>query len=120
MNIVIATPETHTMGNALLKYLNIKIHSEIDNYVPNEIIVRGKHDRKNSIISKKEKSGKLFNFYRPTIEFDNKKVYVNCYPGIDYVRHYANILASYYTIIFNNKANVSVGGNGVKSTIDPY
>ena len=109
MDILAVTPGTHTIGNALFEYLNLKVHSDIRKLIPKDILVRGKHERKKSIVSDKEKTGKLFNYYRPTLEYEkNGIVYINCYPGISYVRHYANILANYYALIFHKNVKINI------------
>lgn len=90
--------QEHTMESVLLPYICIKIHPMIELFTGSKIIVRGKYDRKNSIISSKEKNDKLCNWKRPTVEFsdDSTTLYVNCFPGIDYACHYASLIKTFF------------------------
>lgn len=90
-------PNLHTMGNSLIRYMEIKIHSLLDESNCKKIIVRSCFDRSHGI-SKKEKNDKLFNYIRPTATIDNSTLYINCFPGIDYVFHYGNIFKSYINL----------------------
>ena len=47
------------------------------------------------MISTNEKNGKLFNWQRPTAEIHGDDLVIKCFPGLDYVRHYALIIATY-------------------------
>lgn len=91
-------PCDHTMGNALRRYLEIKVHhhlQEADDF--ETVVVQGCYDRSTGI-SKHEKNDKPFNFKRPTatISGDHKTVFINCFPGVDYVRHYTQIIGAYF------------------------
>lgn len=89
--------EEHTMGDSLERYLAMKIDPGIASKAVKEIVVRGRFVR-GADRGAREKSGKMFNFMRPTLETGESTAYLNCYPGIDYVFHYANIVASYLRI----------------------
>ncbi len=90
-------PSEHTMGTSLQRYLEIKVHPLVDEHNYTKVIVRGKFERAYGI-SSKEKNNKLFNYMRPTAEIENSVLYLNCFPGLDYVFHYGNILKSYMAI----------------------
>jgi hypothetical protein len=85
----------HTMSyNSLLRYLMIKVHHLVDERDWARIRVTGGYDRA-CVVSVKEKTDKLFNWQRPTAEPDGDNLIIKCYPGRDYVRHYALIIATY-------------------------
>lgn len=87
--------DRHTMGpDSLLRYLQIKVHHLIQEQDWDSIRVVGGYDRR-SEISTHEKSGKLFNFERPTAEIRSRDLVVKAFPGTDYVHHYALIIATY-------------------------
>lgn len=88
------TPNKHSMGVSLKRYMEIKIHPLIDEANYSQIIVHSHFDRSQGI-SNKEKNDKLFNYIRPTATTDGSVLYINCFLGIDYVFHYGNILKSY-------------------------
>lgn len=91
----------HTMGYYLYPYIDMKIHQIIKNQKFNNIFVLGKYNRYNSIIFSNEKTNKLTNWKRPTAIADGKDIIVNCFPGVDYVKHYASIIATYLSL--NNR-----------------
>lgn len=97
---VITNYDQHTMGMALEQYIAIKIHPLIDQFQGHRITVRGRFERTQSHISSREKTGKLFNWKRPTAELsaDKQQLYLNCFPGADYVVHYASLVSSYLTL----------------------
>ena len=93
-------PHAHSMGKSLTKYVDIKMHQlikDVDSDLYDEIIIIGDYDR-SVVISKYEKGGKLTNWQRPTAEVINNTLYIKCFPGIDYVRHYASLISSYLAI----------------------
>lgn len=90
-------PELHSMGLSLKRYLEIKIHPLLDECNCTKVIVRSHFDRSHGI-SSKEKTNKLFNYMRPTATIEDSILYINCFPGIDYVFHYGNILKSYIAL----------------------
>lgn len=85
----------HTMGpDSLLRYLQIKVHHLIQEQTWDSIGVIGGYDRQ-AVISEYEKTGKLFNFERPTAEVHGRDLVIKAFPGTDYVHHYALITATY-------------------------
>ena len=101
-----ATYDNHSMGKSLKKYIEIKISNILLSNQISNIIVVGNYDRTQGILEK-EKNDKLFNFKRPTITVDNDTAIVNCYPGIDYVYHYASLIKTYLQLL-NCDKNVNV------------
>lgn len=91
------TPDKHSMKKSLLRYMEMKIHPYIDKYDYKRIVVQGFFDRSQGI-SDKEKNDKLFNYIRPTAFLKNEVLYINCFPGIDYVYHYGNIIKTYISL----------------------
>jgi hypothetical protein len=81
----------------LLRYLEIKAHHLIQDRDWDGIRVVGGYDRE-AVISAHEKSGKLFNFERPTAEIHDRVLVVKAFPGRDYVHHYALIIATYLSM----------------------
>ena len=99
----VASIETHTMGGSLTEYLGMKVHPDIKNQVWSRIIVDGIHQRDPSkaCVSTDEKPGKPFNWQRPTtskLEDDPQTIRLHCFPGEDYVKHYAAITATYLSL----------------------
>lgn len=92
--LLTVTPDLHSMGQSLDRYMSIKVHPLVDKCNCTQIVVRGYFDRSRGI-SSKEKTDKLFNYIRPTANVDDSILYINCFPGIDYVFHYGNIIKSY-------------------------
>ncbi|MGW0708912.1 hypothetical protein ACWD4G_23685 [Streptomyces sp. NPDC002643] len=85
----------HTMGwDSLLRYLTIKVHHLIQERDWGSIRVIGGYDR-TAVISRHEKTGKLFNIERPTAEVHGNDLIIKAFPGADYVQHYALIIATY-------------------------
>src|SRR6185369_9377621 len=81
----------HTMcATALESYLKLKVHHLVDLRDWSKIIVIGEYDRE-CCISEREKNDKLFNWHRPTAEVVGDDLFIKCYPGRDYVYHYALI-----------------------------
>ena len=95
--LLTVTPNMHSMGLSLERYMEIKVHPLLDEYNGTRVIVRGYFNRSYGI-SSKEKTDKLFNYIRPTANIDDSILYINCFPGIDYVFHYGNILKSYIAV----------------------
>lgn len=88
-------PLGHTMPpDRLLRYLEIKVHHLIQDHTWNSIRVVGDYDR-TAVVSRFEKTGKLFNIERPTATAHEGDLVVQAFPGADYVRHYALIIATY-------------------------
>lgn len=89
------------MGNSLIEYLRMKVHPDIQNKFWSRIVVQGIHDRDPSkaCISTIEKTDKPFNWQRPTtFEEDTQTIRLQCFPGVDYVKHYAAITATYLSL----------------------
>ncbi|TGO84359.1 hypothetical protein BPOR_0514g00070 [Botrytis porri] len=90
----------HTMGPSLQRYLDIKVHHLVPSQPWTEIEVVGHHIRSApAIIYNGEKTDKSFNYQRPTATILGEgKLRINCFPGRDYVKHYANIVATHLAI----------------------
>ncbi|TGO70029.1 hypothetical protein BOTNAR_0004g00140 [Botryotinia narcissicola] len=90
----------HTMGPSLQRYLDIKVHHLVPFQPWTEIEVVGHHIRSApAIIYNGEKTDKAFNYQRPTATILGEgKLRINCFPGRDYVKHYANIVATHLAI----------------------
>ncbi|MEU3616927.1 hypothetical protein ABZ725_32185 [Streptomyces sp. NPDC006872] len=85
----------HTMSSeSLLRYLQIKVHHLIQEQDWDSIRVVGGYDR-TAVISRHEKTGKLFNIERPTAEARGRDLVIKTFPGADYVHHYALVIATY-------------------------
>jgi hypothetical protein len=106
--LFIADPTTHCMGPTLRDYVFMKIHSEIKDKLWSRIIVAGSYTRlKPALISSAEKQDKPFNWQRPTATIVNATtIQINCFPGQDYVKHYAYLLANYLSLIGQNPSIV--------------
>lgn len=94
----VSDPSTHSMGNALKKYVEIKMHHLTKNQRWKKIHVIGKLDRENSIISDCEKGGKIENWQRPSATFSNQELTILCYPGQHYVQYYASLISTYLSL----------------------
>ena len=97
----VASIKTHTMGDSLTEYLRMKVHPDIRNKVWSRIIVEGIHERNPSkaCISPIEKTDKPFNWQRPTTSVvDPQTLRLQCFPGVDYVKHYAALTATYLSL----------------------
>ncbi len=85
----------HTMGHdSLLRYLQIKVHHFIQGQDWDSIRVVSGYDRA-AVVSRYEKTGKLFNIERPTATVHGRDLVIKAFPGADYVQHYALIIATY-------------------------
>ncbi|HEX4815945.1 MAG TPA: hypothetical protein VFV66_24630 [Nonomuraea sp.] len=91
--------DRHTMSaRSLLRYLEIKVHHLIQEQLWDSIHVIGDYDRL-AVISRLEKTGKLFNWERPTAEVRGRHLVIKAFPGVDYVHHYGLIIATYLAMI---------------------
>ncbi|MFB6181686.1 MAG: NUDIX hydrolase [Candidatus Magasanikbacteria bacterium] len=101
------TKENHAMEDALERYTRKKIHHEIkeNNNQISSIKIIGNHDRSTKVY-KDEKRDKKFNHQRPTCFLEEDNLYLCCFPGKDYVYHYAK-LVKYYTELENLDITVS-------------
>ncbi len=89
----------HTMSaKSLFRYLEIKVHHLIQERDWACIHIVGEYDRE-CVISTNEKNDKLFNWQRPTAEVHGNELVIKCYPGMDYVHHYALIIATYLNML---------------------
>jgi hypothetical protein len=106
--LFVADPATHCMGPTLRDYVLMKIHPEIKDRSWSRIIVAGNYTReKPALISPAEKQDKPFNWQRPTATIvDAMTIQVNCFPGRDYVKHYAYLIANYLSFIGQNPSIV--------------
>ena len=96
----IASVDTHTMGASLYGYVAPKAHVDIRRKSWSRIVVRGLHARTSPArVTDTEKSDKPFNWQRPTATIDLQTLYLNCFPGSDYVQHYAGIVATYLSLV---------------------
>ena len=94
---IINSPDIHTMGWSLFRYLRIKVHPYVDDYEYQGIIVVGRYDRSTGI-SIKEKRDKWSNWQRPTAFCAGTTLEIRCFPGVDYVFHYGSLIASYLAL----------------------
>ncbi|KAL6239643.1 hypothetical protein BDW75DRAFT_197945 [Aspergillus navahoensis] len=96
----IASCGTHTMGDSLHGYLEMKIDREILLQDWTSILVIGCHDRSTRTLrSKTEKTDKPFNWQRPTMYVaGEQRLEILCFPGVDYVEHYAAVVATYLSL----------------------
>lgn len=89
------------MGGSLTEYLRMKVHPDIQNNAWSRIIIKGVHERDPSkaCVSPIEKGDKPFNWQRPTTSVvDCETLQLQCFPGLDYVKHYAAITATYLSL----------------------
>ncbi len=89
----------HVMNEALPKYIVNKIHSLLKTNIElfSRIKIIGNYDR-GIHISRHEKNDKLFNFKRPTAFVDGYILHISCFPGNDYIYHYAKLVSTYLHI----------------------
>lgn len=109
LNPTVASIKTHTMGNSLTEYLRMKVHPDIQNKVWSRIMVTGIHERNplKACVSPIEKVDKPFNWQRPTTSVvDPQTLQLQCFPGLDYVKHYAAITATYLSLTGGTPDNV--------------
>ncbi|MCM1498931.1 MAG: hypothetical protein NC124_10755 [Clostridium sp.] len=91
----------HSMGNSLYGYLKLKVHPLLKSESIKNINIIGYFNRNNNI-SSIEKGNKLFNYMRPTVTLDGKNAELDCFPGIDYIFHFSNIIKSYMCMYNKN------------------
>ncbi len=98
-DITITDWKQHSMQKYLFKYLEWKVHSLIKENIEliKYIQIVWNYDRSH-IVSKEEKNDKPLNFKRPTAFLDWDTLYLSCFPWEDYIKHYANIISTYYYI----------------------
>jgi len=108
-NALACSPKDHSMKSYLEKYVSMKMHPliRINHKCFSRVRIIGSYDR--SIhVSKDEKNDKRFNFKRPTAFLDCDILYLCCFPSHDYVRHYANLVATYFHILGEKKTISSI------------
>jgi hypothetical protein len=96
----------HTMGHSLYKYIDIKLHHLVTTDSYKNILVVGEYDRLANI-SIKEKTDKLVNWQRPTVEKKGDTLLIKCFPGVDYVKHYSALIATHLALEGKNPEIVS-------------
>lgn len=101
--------EDHSMGQALERYVSMKMHHliRINHECFSRVRVIGSYDR-SAHVSKDEKNDKRFNFKRPTAFLDGDILYLCCFPSRDYVKHYVNLIATYFHNIREKKMVSSI------------
>lgn len=99
-------PVQHSMGESLETYLKLKIHPYLTSQKFDKIKIIGKFDRTTGI-SANEKTGKLFNWIRPTAFIDEHILELRCFPGQDYVYHYANIVKTFMSAYSKDNTPIS-------------
>lgn len=97
----------HTMGDSLHQYIQMKLHHLVECAQYEHIHVCGRHDRHTSVVSKREKDNKLVNWQRPTAAVHDRTLVLQCFPGRDYVRHYASLTATYMALSGGNPLAVT-------------
>ncbi len=98
----VADYDSHSMGKSLRGYIEMKLPDVLVNDKISEVHIVGNYDRSQGI-SPKEKNDKLFNYKRPTVVVKDHIAIINCYPGIDYVYHYASLVKTYLNILKKDK-----------------
>lgn len=95
-----ANVQSHTMGDSLPRYLEIKVHQAALERAYDEIVVHGGYHRysSDSIAFDGEKRDKPFNWERPTSRVKGNTLYIECFPGFDHIEHYAEIIAAHLRI----------------------
>ncbi|RDL38619.1 uncharacterized protein BP5553_02959 [Venustampulla echinocandica] len=83
------TVETHTMGSSLYEYLRIKVHPDITSRDWSKIIIRGHHSR---------------SFPSRVMPIEKQ---IQCFPGDDYVQHFASIVSTYLLLHGRDSSIVS-------------
>lgn len=102
--LAVGLPSSHTMGESLFPYIHIKMHHLLKD-IPfpfKEVLIIGDYNRTATTISRAEKIDKLFNWKRPAATLDNSRLIINCYPGQEYVFHYACLVSTYLNLLSQN------------------
>ena len=95
--LVLDDPMEHTMEESLIPYMDIKIHQMLKEREYKNIWIIGDKDRSGEIFNE-EKKDKKFNWKRPSTQLIGDDLYVKVFPGREYVKHYATLIASYFAI----------------------
>lgn len=96
------------MQDSLNDYVQKKIHQDIRLQKWSEIIVRGAYLRNPPARQADcEDQNKLSNMHRPTTSIlSPDTLAVNCFPGADYIEHYASLIATYLALSGDNSTVV--------------
>lgn len=94
--LVVTDPLQHTMEDSLYGYLDLKVHEYVRTREYRKILIIGDDGRLD--VSRFEKRDKPFNWQRPGATITHDELHIHCYPGRDYVRHYASITATYLAL----------------------
>jgi hypothetical protein len=94
---IVTSEYVHDKRGSLSLYVTPKIHACIRDSIWSKIIVKGCHTRTPSAkFTDNEKHHQLFNWQRPTATLiDKSTLQINCFPGCDYVEHYARVISTY-------------------------
>lgn len=88
----------HTMFDKLDSYICNKIHSDSNSHLIPKFVPYYLHEKNRCIISTKEKTNKLFNYQRPTLDIKDSLCHY-IFPGNDYLLH--------YTLLYNYHLNTN-------------
>jgi hypothetical protein len=101
MALFIPSIGNHTMGESLIEYVSQRVHPDIREGSWLQIDVVGSIKRNPPAkIASFEKSGRPFNFQRPTATITNSTtIQLNCFPSKSYVQHYASVVATYLKLV---------------------
>ncbi len=103
---IVTNPKEHSMEDSIYRYLSMKVHELIEESDYDNITVVGEYDRCEGV-SRFEKNDKLFNWQRPTAVLDERTLLIKCFPGRDYVRHYAAIIGTHLSLHQKDSSIVS-------------
>jgi hypothetical protein len=101
---IITSEYIHDKGGSLSLYVTPKVHACIRDSIWSKIIVKGCYTRTgpSARITDNERLNQLFNWQRPTATLiDKNTLQINCFPGCDYVEHYARVISTYLAL--NNR-----------------
>ncbi|KAL8858788.1 MAG: hypothetical protein Q9178_004705 [Gyalolechia marmorata] len=96
------------MESSMYAYVLGKVHPEIRAGPWSQIVIRALYARTGTAkISPTEKQDKMFNWQRPTmIPVDDTSLEVACFPGRDYVKHYAVVIGTYLSLTGHDTTSV--------------
>lgn len=105
---IITSLEINSREESLALYVTPKVHCDIRNHEWSHIVVKGVYTRcAPARVTDNEKKGQLFNWQRPTATWlDHETLQINCFPGAEYVEHYARVIATYLSL--HNRHNEAV------------
>jgi hypothetical protein len=101
MALFIPSIDNHTMGESLTKYVSQRVHPAVREGSWLQIYVVGSIKRNPPAkVASFEKSGRPFNFQRPTATVTGPRtIQLNCFPSKSYVWHYASVVATYLKLV---------------------